>query len=242
MKNLLIVCLVLCLFLTSCSAVFLRGADGNIPAKESSTEAPQESETEAKTEEKTEKATETPTEMPTEDEEDAAPRENRIGFYDEVTAAGVYTRLREFVSPWTAGVDIGCFDILLSGEAALIGDDYKTLWQDTAEGAGLTEAKIYLALEYTLTNGEKVTFDISDYSGAEKAIAAGYVEIYLYDDVHQVDGMWYSHLTADTTGDDTVVSSVKVTAGEKVGEVDSITLTARVENSLDGVIKLFREE
>ena len=241
MKKLIVITLILSLFLTSCGTVFMRDADGEaIPEKSTAVEQ----KTEAKTEATTEKVTEATTLIPTEEEAEEpeeTPKESRVGFYDEVIAAGVYTRLDDVTSSWEAGVDIVCLDILLSGEGTLAGDSYKDLWQSVADAAGITDTKVYLALEYTLAGGEKVTLDVSDYKGAEAAVEAGYVEIYLYDDVHQVDGMWYSHLTADTTSESTVVSSVKITAGKKIDQVESITLTARVENSVDAEFKLIRK-
>lgn len=37
-----------------------------------------------------------------------------------------------------------------------------------------------------------------------------YIYVYLYDDVHQPDGAWYSHVTEDDVNDETIYSSIKL--------------------------------
>ena len=48
-----------------------------------------------------------------------------------------------------------------------------------------------------------------------------YIYIYLYDDVHQPDGSWYSHITKDDYKEDTVFSSIKLYMAEKSEEITS---------------------
>jgi hypothetical protein len=53
-----------------------------------------------------------------------------------------------------------------------------------------------------------------------------YLYIYLYDDVHQADGSWYSHLEAKDVNEDTVYSSIKLYAAQEGAKINSpITLT-----------------
>ena len=52
-----------------------------------------------------------------------------------------------------------------------------------------------------------------------------YLEVYLYDDYHR-NGGWYSHTTEEEFNSETLLTSIKLTAGEKVNEITSdITLT-----------------
>ena len=52
-----------------------------------------------------------------------------------------------------------------------------------------------------------------------------YVYIYLYDDVHQADGSWYSHITMDEYNENTIFSSIKLYMAERTSEITSpITL------------------
>ena len=51
-----------------------------------------------------------------------------------------------------------------------------------------------------------------------------YIFIYLYDDIHQPDGAWYSHVESMT--DNTLFSSIKLTAIHNLNEITSpVTLT-----------------
>lgn len=53
-----------------------------------------------------------------------------------------------------------------------------------------------------------------------------YLEIYLYDDIHQTPGAWYTHLEDKDMLESTIISSIKLTSGSKISEVGDITLTA----------------
>ena len=50
---------------------------------------------------------------------------------------------------------------------------------------------------------------------------AYYVQIYLYDDINQVDNTYYSHLTDDNYNDNSILSSIKITAGSGIEYVES---------------------
>ena len=65
--------------------------------------------------------------------------------------------------------------------------------------------------------GFEVSFD-ADNKHYEKVVLdpdvefalSPYVYIYLYDDIHQADGSWYSHVTKDDYKDNTIFSSIKL--------------------------------
>lgn len=57
-------------------------------------------------------------------------------------------------------------------------------------------------------------------------VASPYIYNYLYDDVHQSDGSWYSHVTEDDVNEDTIYSSIKLYATKYVDTITSpINLT-----------------
>lgn len=59
-----------------------------------------------------------------------------------------------------------------------------------------------------------------------------YLECYLYDDVNQIQGNWYSHLLNTEVTDKTVMTSIKLTAGTDIALVgDTIKVSAFVYNS-----------
>ena len=60
-----------------------------------------------------------------------------------------------------------------------------------------------------------------------------YVQIYLYDDIHQESG-WYDHVSEEEVMDTTLFTSIKLTASTKIADVTSpITLTAFTYDSED---------
>ena len=60
-----------------------------------------------------------------------------------------------------------------------------------------------------------------------------YFYIYLYDDIHQNDGAWYSHITKDKDGKNTMYTSIKLYL-VKISRVTSpITLTVFTYDSPD---------
>ena len=150
-----------------------------------------------------------------------------VGLYDDLTESGTYTRLDKWESPWVSGQDIAVFDVIPSRESVIDGGAYRAMWLAESEkvspGVPVTA---HLLLEYSTTDGVHHSVALDTWRDAESAAEPGYLEVYLYDDIHQEEGTWYSHLTEDTTNAETVVSSVKLTAGSLIGEVTSIRLTA----------------
>ena len=167
-----------------------------------------------------------------------------VGLYDELGEAGTYTLMESLVSTWNAGEDIVVFDLIPSNHTTISGSaSYKELWAHQAAVLGEEgTVKPYVVLEYTLSDGSTVSREIRSYAEAEEEVAAGYIEVYLYDDVHQPDGTWYSHLTEYTTNNDTVISSVKLTAGAKIDSVSEVSLTACLDGRLGSKCVLVREE
>lgn len=149
-----------------------------------------------------------------------------FGFYDDTTDVGLYERLDLVSTLWQAGADITVLDVIPSSEEVLTGDSYRDIW--STEEKKLPEDvsnKVYFILEYTLKNGEERVARIATPADAEAVGRDGYLEVYLYDDVHQESGAWYSHLTALDMTADTVYSSIKLTAGAYVSDVAAIKLS-----------------
>ena len=164
-----------------------------------------------------------------------------IGFYDDLENNGVYTRLTQWSVPWIVKEDIAVFDVIPSNADVLYGRSYKDLWVEESNkvsDSGLVMP--YFALTYTLVDGSEKTAYISSYTDAEAITDEGYIEIYLYDDIHQEEDAWYYHLTDVTTKENSVISSIKITAGSNINDVNSIKLTAYVEGSESATINVER--
>ncbi|MBQ4066751.1 MAG: hypothetical protein IJD22_03800 [Clostridia bacterium] len=162
-----------------------------------------------------------------------------VGLYVELNNDGNYTRLNEWHDEWVKGKDIAVFDVIPSAAESLYSRSYTQLWKQEAEKISPgTLPKPYLNVYYQLNDGTEINVDITSWKEAEGIIADGYIEIYLYDDIHQ-DGGWYSHLTEGTTDSETVISSVKITAGNSIEEVNSIIITAYIDGSSPASVSLF---
>ncbi len=153
--------------------------------------------------------------------------EHPVGIYFDMERNGNYTRLTEWRAPWYAGKDIAVFDIIPSDDELLVGYPYKELWLEEAEKSwGAATVRHRFELSYTLRDGTEKTLSVSSPTEAEAVGAEGYVEVYIYDDIHQDGDVWYSHLTEADLTESTVFSSIKLTAGANIAEVEKIVLHA----------------
>ena len=128
----------------------------------------------------------------------------------------------KFTSKWTVGKDIDCFEVLTSNEQSLhgkFGDLWKSSW---ANFSNTKNVKVGYKLEIHLLSGEIFSFDVKTPKDALQY--KEYIEVYLYDDIH-VSG-WYSHLEEDDMEDETIITSIKLTATPKQNEINKIHLTA----------------
>ena len=164
----------------------------------------------------------TPTPEPTPEPDEDIP----IAIYIPIKNTQNRRIVNGFGSTWTAKKDIDCFEVLLSEEKEENGsrffEIFDRLWADHPEAEG---HKIGYELQITMKNGtshihvilkpEDVTDDFFPY-----------LECYLYDDIHQ-NGAWaYYHLLPTTMKEDTLMTSIKLTAGAKIDQVEDIQLTA----------------
>lgn len=54
----------------------------------------------------------------------------------------------------------------------------------------------------------------------------GYLGVWMYDDIHQEDGAWYSHVTPEEYDDDTLLTSIKIRLTPRFDEVKNLKLKA----------------
>ena len=159
---------------------------------------------------------------PTEPPEPGTP--DRIGFY--INDGGSRIRITgSHAAPWLKGQDIKCYEAITSEEAVLTGSGFTDIWNTAWNQYSNTQnVKIGYSVIIFLKTGESLSYDIKTPADTQKN--REYVETYLYDDVHQTPGQWYSHLETADIKEETVATSIKFTAGEKIDEIDKISLTA----------------
>ena len=137
--------------------------------------------------------------------------------------SGVRWRMSEFVSNWKRGQDIDCFEVLVSDASTLSGKNFYSICRDCwATLPDPYAMKIGYTLRYTLADGREISMTIrkpSDITHTE------YVECYLYDDVH-TSGGFYTHLSDSGMKDNTLITSIKITCGRQIDQVQQMYLGA----------------
>lgn len=135
----------------------------------------------------------------------------------------------EFSAKWKKGEDIGSFEVVASDEDRLEGDFFADMfgarWTSFPDAAG---CKIGFELRYTLSDGGEIHYTMLSPEHIEHT---EYIECWLYDDYHRKPHQSYSHIKS--MKDDTLITSIKLTCGRKIKEVQEIWLTAFICASLD---------
>ena len=134
--------------------------------------------------------------------------------------------------PIIDGTDIASFDVYFTNE------------EDTNDSNTKRNFKKYAA-NYENINKYKIGFIVS-FSTKEEIITkmittpndtfilAPYIFNYLYDDIHQPDGTWYSHVEEADVNENTIYSSIKLCAVSDTDKIISpISLTVFTYDTLD---------
>ncbi len=197
----------------------------------------------------TESSTEIPTEIPTESPTDEPPLEIPeidfpLGIY--VTEGGEYKRVYEYVGAWPMndvdpvwrvdtwtrpGFSHLIFDVAYFGIFPFenethpdvdYGGEYMQLWRE----AGLSGYKV--GLEFEIRLYDKTTQRFTVLSAEDTFKFEEYFEIYLYDDVANAGKWWYSHITPETTNENTLITTFKITLRDGCYRVKEIAVSAFV--------------
>ena len=158
-----------------------------------------------------------------------------ISFYRRNPSTKVREKKTEFSAPWVRGTDISSFEAFACEDGEIT---FKTayfddaFWEKWNAFEGKEGCKIGYSVDFDLKNGEHIHKTLL--KAGDELDYRPYLENYLYDDVHQAKGAWYSHLLPEEMNDNTLITSIKFTPGEKIDEVgDEIHATVFVYNSED---------
>lgn len=202
----------------ACTVILLTacGKENDITDKENVTGQSTEQVT---TEQETEGVAETETLMPKDLPEMVFFRRNK----DE----GTFVKASDVKSEWSYHNDIASFYLFpeKADDAGFLYDGFKDYWESLWQSYKDTKsAKLAYEITIKLTDNTEIVKKITNPSDADDIY--NYIEIYLYDDIHQLPGAWYSHLTDEKMNDDTIMSSIKITAGVDVLQVMSVKIEA----------------
>ena len=169
-------------------------------------------------------------------EEVSKPKEENQYLDDNPIVIGLYQKnkternlIKEYTHEFTYHQDIVELEVYYTNELTIKNTNQKELFD-------------YYRSNYEKSNDYKIGYFISFKTNSEEfnqtilspkdtLIFYDYLELYLYDDYHREKGEWYSHTTEDDYTSDTILTSIKLTAGKKVDEViEDITISAFTYN------------
>ena len=141
---------------------------------------------------------------------------------DNQIKVGLYMNgklMNEYNKSFIANADIASFDVYFTNETDVGSSNTKNNFNKYYQNySGIEKYKIgyYVSFESDGKKHEKVVLD----PDVEFALSP-YIYLYLYDDIHQPDGSWYSHVTKEEFNDNTILSSIKLYLAEKGNEITS---------------------
>lgn len=151
----------------------------------------------------------------------------KISFYMPDGAAGLRRRTTQFTGPWTAGKDILSLEVFAGAEEDISGDTFSEVWTEYWNKYGSADGyRLGYRLEFGLQSGERIERTILEPDDIYGFLE--YIEVYIYDDVNVPPHTWYSHLLQEQVNADTRVTSIKLTCGQRIGEVSDISVSAFV--------------
>lgn len=154
---------------------------------------------------------------------------NVIGLYRHDKATHIRYLVDDTEGVFTAGENIISFDSIAGADKSYNWQDYKGEYRKLFYSYPDSESsKIGYKIAFTLEDGSEHSYVITNPEDTEPFFE--YIEAYIYDDINQPDGAWYSHLTKDQMTDKTLMTSIKLHGGAKVGQVKEIWLTNFIYN------------
>lgn len=136
-----------------------------------------------------------------------------VGLYNNNKLVDTYSaKLANFT-------DIGVFDVYFTNDSSVSGTGTKDIFKKYYQEYENIE-KYNIGFYINFYVGDKFYEDwILDPSGTYSL--SPYLFVYLYDDVNQPDGVWYSHLQEADVTDETFYSSLKLFLGNNGSEITS---------------------
>lgn len=119
--------------------------------------------------------------------------------------------------------DIGIFEIYYTNDETLNDNNQKRAWNNYYQKySDISKYKIGFNISFKTIN-ETIDYLVLDPSEMHHT---DYLYYYLYDDIHQANNSWYSHLETQNISASTIYSSIKLYLANRTYEIISpITLT-----------------
>ena len=138
-----------------------------------------------------------------------------IALYDKIN--GVRKRIDEQSYSWQIGQDIVVLSAFAVNENEISGNNIKTVWtQYWEEYQDSENYRIGYHIKFSTKDGKEINKTILKPEDSNDFF--DYLQIYLYDDIHQSGG-WYSHV--ETMEENTILTSIKLTPSTLIDQIDS---------------------
>ncbi len=216
-------------------AVLLLISCSNItPGKQQDT--PQESQTTDTPE--TEPVPDTETEPPAPPETEPEPVETEPLIPDEIIPVSIYDciyegydgekygRVSVLQDDLTRDIDLCVIGVFLSNDEVVEGTTFQNIWRSCISKltADVSAYRIGFVIDYATKDGKTVKMTIMRPEDIKQDENWEYVEMYAYDDIANEYAAWYYHLLPESFDDNSLMTSFKVTAGNRISEVTEIHL------------------
>lgn len=148
-----------------------------------------------------------------------------LGIYMYTNSSTPRYKTNEYKNNWKLNVDICSLEIFYTNEDQIPGTNFKNLWNNYYQNyTDIDSYKIGYLIEFNTANEGKIKKYIKSPQNTDSIYK--YIQVYLYDDIHQ-DGGWYSHITENEYNNDSILTSIKLTGSTYIDEITSnISLTA----------------
>ena len=148
----------------------------------------------------------------------------KLGLYKNYRNGSNRKLITEYTASWEYHTDISSFEVYYTQEGEISsGNQIKTFDLYKNNYDNINDYRIGYIIEFEIND---ININKTIISPKDTEEFYDYLEIYLYDDYHRAGG-WYSHTTEEEFNENTLLTSIKLTAGKKITEITSdITVTA----------------
>lgn len=143
-----------------------------------------------------------------------------IGLYSQKDFNSNRELLTNYSSNWSFNVDLGAFEVFGTNESQISGKVFQNVWNDYwNKYDNIEDYKIGYHIKFKTTSGD--TIEETILRPIDAAPIYEYLQVYLYDEVHQTIGSWYSHIEDKDFNENTILTTIKLTGSTKIAEIVS---------------------
>lgn len=154
-----------------------------------------------------------------------------VGLYNTVNSKRVLAK--EFKSKWTKKKDIETFTALFTNEESVSNGYLQNVFYEYSNKyENSSNYHIGYHIKFTINNEQ--TLEQTILTPKDTEVLYQYLETYMYNGPQKKIGQWYSHVTEEEYTNDTILASIKLTAGSQINELTSdIELTVFTYDGID---------